>query len=280
MQTSFAFDKRWRHRRERWVTPEQHFRPAGYSVDVIPEEAARRFVETHHYAGSLPVTRLCVGLFGPRARLAGVAVFSVPMAQAVLARWTGLGNDGAVELGRFVCDDNVAFNGESFFLARAIPALVREKGTRAILSFADPMERHDAAGLLTKRAHWGTCYQATNALFAGRSTPRTLHLTRDGTVLSERMLSKVRTEDRGWRYGAQQLRDAGAPPRRHGETLASWVRRSLREGPFQRVRHRGNLAYLFGTDAAERRRLADLHGGGQPYPERLASATHTMEVAA
>src|SRR3546814_12350961 len=66
-----------------------------------------------------------------------------------------------VELGRFVCLEEVAFNGESFFLARALRVLVAEKReVRSVLSYADPLERRDIlTGIVTKPAHAGQIYQ-------------------------------------------------------------------------------------------------------------------------
>jgi site-specific DNA-methyltransferase (cytosine-N4-specific) len=170
----FPADKRWKARREHWVTPEDRFLPAGYAVDVVAEPLAREFVVREHYSGSFPAARLCVGLWGPGPTLAGVAVFSVPMSESVLRRWTGGDHAAAVELGRFVCAPSVKFNGETWFLRRCFRILRREKGSRAVLSFADPLERRTAAGALTKAAHHGTVYMAKGALLAGRATPRSL----------------------------------------------------------------------------------------------------------
>lgn len=176
-------DKRWDARRERWVAPGRLFRSDDYAVDVIDSSTARAFVERTHYSGSFPADRLSVGLFGPGAELVGAAVFSVPMNQRVVPRWTGQAPNDGVELGRFVCADSVAYNGESWFLARAFKLLRQVKQIRAVVSYADPLERHTAAGQLTKSAHWGTIYQASNAMHVGRSDARTLIVAPDGTVV-------------------------------------------------------------------------------------------------
>lgn len=264
-----AADKRWDRRRELWVVPPVVFSPAGYAVDVVAEAAARRYVEEHHYSGSFPAARLSVGIFGPQSQLAGVAVFSVPMNPRVAPRYTGQ-TDG-VELGRFVCSPSVAFNGETWFLARAFRLLRQEKAVEGVVSYADPLERRTAAGELMKRAHWGTIYQASNALLAGRSDARTLILAADGRVVSGRALAKISNEERGWEYAARQLLDAGAPARWPWEDLRSWVDRALRAPCFRRVRHPGNLAYVFGLTTAARRRIQALHAGGQPYPRAVAA---------
>lgn len=258
-------DKRWRRRREAWVTPRDVFRPVGYAVDVIPEKLAKTFVCEHHYAGTFPAARLSVGLFGPGAELVGVAVFSEPMNRRVIPSYTGLDPAEGAELGRFVCLPSVGFNGESWFLARAFPLVASEKGVRGIVSYADPLERTTIAGELMKRQHWGTIYQATNAVYAGRSAPRWLVLAPDGTVVSGRSLSKIRLMERGWEYAMRQLLAYGAPPREWGEAPADWLQRALASPVFRRVRHPGNLAYVFGTDRAAMRRIRQRHRGGLPY---------------
>jgi hypothetical protein len=120
-------------------------------------------------------------------------------------------------------------------------------------------------GGLTKQAHYGTLYKAKGALFAGRACPRWLHVAPDGSVVSERMLSKIRLEERGIDYAVARLRGYGAPARRIGEDWKAWVGRVLRPPMFRRLRHPGNFAYLFGLDPLTTANLSDLHGGGQPY---------------
>jgi hypothetical protein len=264
----FPFEKRWTCRRERWVTPADPFRPGGYAVDVVSEALARSFVVREHYSASFPAARLSVGLWGPGPSLAGVAVFSVPMSQAVLRRWTGPDHDHAVELGRFACAPSVRFNGETWFLRRALAALGREKGCRAVLSFADPLERRTLGGELCKGAHYGTIYQAKGSLFAGRARPRWVLLAPDGSVVSARTLSKIRSEERGIGYAVRQLRAYGAPARAPGESWRAWTDRVCALPPFRRVRHPGNFAYVMGLDALATARLAALHEGGLPYPKR------------
>jgi hypothetical protein len=106
-----------------------------------------------------------------------------------------------------------------------------------VLSFADPLERHTLEGALTKQAHYGTVYKAKGALFAGRARPRWLHLAPDGSVVSERMISKIRREERGIEYAVARLRGYGAPAREIGEDWKSWTRRVLRLPIFRRIRH-------------------------------------------
>jgi hypothetical protein len=266
------FDKRWRDRAERWVRPERDlFEPAGFGVEAIAEREARAMICQHHYSQSFPAARLSVGLIRQRGlgrELAGVAVFSVPMNQRAITANAGVPASAGVELGRFVCLPEVAFNGESWFIKRAFQCLLAEKpGIRAVLSYADPVERRSAEGLLSKPAHAGMIYQATNAAFLGRAEPRWLWLNRDGQVVSPRALSKIRSGDKGHAYAQAQLLAAGADPRRAGEAPAAWLDRVLRAPTFRRLKHPGNFTYVFGLDREARGRA---QAQSLPYPKLQA----------
>jgi hypothetical protein len=177
MRPVYLADKRWIERRERWVRHTAIISPTEYGVDVVREKDAKAFITAHHYSGTMVAARLCVGLFRKTgvdaSRLVGVAAFSVPMQGASITRYTGFAPNHGVELGRFVLLPEVPFNGESWFLARSFKLLKKEKGgpngVRSIISYADPLERRNAEGVLTKPAHAGQIYAATNAVFGGRS---------------------------------------------------------------------------------------------------------------
>lgn len=262
-----TFDKRWFRRAQRWVAPTDRplFDARRFSVDVLAEGRAEggraeRFVVEHHYSGTMTSTRLAVGLFGPRAQLVGVAVLGESAGPAVLPKYAGPLRDQAGELGRFVCLPDVGYNGETWFLARAFRLARREKGIRAVLSFADPVAREEG-GQVVKPEHWGTIYQASNALHVGRALARSHLVAPDGRVLSPRALSKLRTLDRGWEYAERQLLDAGAPRRRESETPLEWIVRVRLVPGFTTRRHPGNLAYVFGLDEQARAELRAHHRG-------------------
>lgn len=265
------FDKRWLRRQERWRSPGELFRAAPYAVDVIAEEQAKRFVCEHHYSGSYPAGRLAVGLYGPRSRLEGVAVFSEPSNPQVVPSYTGLSRDRGAELGRFVCLPSVRYNGETWFLARAFRLVLLEKGLYGIVSYADPLERTTASGEITKPAHWGTIYQASNAIYAGRATARWLHLAPDGRIVSPRAVSKIRQQEKGHAYAERQLVAMGAAPRAPGEDPTSWVARSLNQPPFRRIRHPGNHAYVFGLSSTAKNEILAHLEGGVAYPKKVAA---------
>lgn len=271
---------------QRWRNGRDGYRPAGEVIDVsryavapVEEVTAKAFVERHHYSGSYPAARHRVGLFRKRPyhqdELVGVAVFSVPMNNAVIRAYTGLSAEQGCELGRFVLLDDVEANGETWFLARALRSLVQAKPkVRGVVSYSDPMPRHTATGEVVLRGHVGTIYAASNAAYLGRSRPRTLLLTPSGTVLNERTLSKIRLAERGQEYAYEQLRRLGAPARREGESGAAYVARVASMPGMRRVRHRGNHVYAFavGNDHATRDVKERISSCTAAYPKRLDPA--------
>ncbi len=243
---------------QRWREKRGIYRPASevidtrlYEVASIPDDrTARNFVEQHHYSSSMPAARFRFGLYdGPF--LAGVAVFSHPMQEKVLDVLPCDRLEG-VELGRLVLLDRVPANGESFFVARCF-ALLRREGIRGVVSFADPVRRENIAGRTTMPGHVGTIYQSLNAVYADRSTARSIRLLPDGTTLSARAISKIRSGDQGHAYAERILVRAGAAPRRGEDArawLATWIPRLTRT-----MRHPGNHRYLFGLDRMTKRHL-------------------------
>jgi len=255
-------DLRWRERETRWAPEHQLFRPSEFGVDIIAgDNEARSFVELHHYSGSYVAARVRVGLYRKvgclRSYLAGVAVFSVPMQPAALLRHVG--SSEAVELGRLVLLDEVGYNGESWFVARAFSALRKEhKELVGVLSYSDPLPRWTSSGRMVTPGHVGQVYQALNACYLGRAAARKLYLDGEGRTISERALSKIRAGDVGWQPASARLVAAGADPRRPGEEPGVWLARVL--PTFRAVKHPGNHAYVWRWKGAK---LA-----GLPYPRR------------
>lgn len=255
--------QRWRERRD-------SYRPAGEVVDTrrlevarLDEGPARAFVERHHYSRSYPAARFRFALHRS-GELVGVAVFSVPCTAAVLTNV--FGQNEAVELGRFVLLDDVGANAETWFLARAFEQLRQD--VAGVLSFSDPESRTNVGGRLVFPGHIGTIYQAHNAAYLGRATPRTLRLLPDGTVFSDRTMQKIRSGERGSRYAVAQLVDAGAPPPTSTD-LRAWLRDVL---PIvtRRLRHPGNHRYAWGLDRAARNAVKGAVGRlptTLPYPK-------------
>lgn len=261
--------QRWLQGRDYYRARAADFDPAQFGVELLPGDAvAREFVQRHHYSGSYPAARCRVGLYRRRAwftpELVGVAVFSVPMqARAIHAYAPGV--DG-VELGRFVLLDEVPYNAETWFLRRAFGALrAALPAVRVVLSYSDPIPRSSDDGRVVIAGHVGSIYQGKGARYVGRATGRWLVLDRAGRVVSDRTLAKIRNDERGAAYAYRQLLAAGAPSRRPLEEGAAYVRRAVAEGPFRRLRHPGNHAYLFGVDGLDPGALSPR--AALPYPK-------------
>ena len=284
-----------RHRlgRSTFTRPTTVIDPSRLHVDRIANDTtARRFVEAHHYARSFPAAIASFGLFesspSAPAELVGVATFSVPMN---LGRdVSSLLEDGesACELGRFVLLDHVPHGAETFFLKRARAGLasakVRRCGTSGstrpkypiVISFSDPVPRWDSSGNVAFRGHYGAIYQDSGGeggsgtgmgLYVGRGSPKTMWIARDGSALVDRTLNKLRNGECGDASVYAMLARLGAPSIRPGEGGKEYVARALRDGPFQRARHRGNHRYIFLAGSHSRRRqLAREIGPGLPYP--------------
>jgi hypothetical protein len=244
--------QRWKLGREYYRARAADFRPGDFGVEpILDDTTAKRFVVEHHYAGSFPAARSRAGLYR-RTRagvpeLVGVAVFSEPMQRAAIPHYApGLAPHEGVELGRLVLLDDVPYNAETWFLARAFGVMHAElPDVRIVLSYSDPVPRAAEDGRVVTPGHVGSIYQGKGARYVGRSKRRTLWLDRWGRVVSERAIGKIRNEERGWRNDARRIIDAGAPDRRLGEEPRAWLERALREGPFRQLRHPGNHAYLF-----------------------------------
>lgn len=154
---------------------------------------------------------------------------------------------------------------DAALVARAFAEL-RRRGYAGIVSFADPVPRTTVGGEVIFPGHIGRIYQASNAVFTGRASPRTKRLLPDGRVFDERAWSKIRARHTGWRYAVDQLVAAGAvPPMRTATAadLCTWLKAELPRctRPF---RHRGNYRYLFGLHPAVRHKLQQV---AQPYPK-------------
>jgi hypothetical protein len=201
--------------------------------------------------------------------LAGVAVFSMPWQRSLDRIRCPFDNRDTLELSRFVLLDHVEGNGESWFLARCFEQLwKRGNGFASVLSYSDPQQRTAADGALVFPGHIGTIYQAHNAVYLGRASKRTLHLFEDGTVFSERDMSKIRSGERGQDYAIQLLVDRGAERPGPAANMAHWLN-IWRTSLCRKLRHPGNHTYLW----ALHRRLKKFLPDGQGYPKA------TFEVA-
>lgn len=258
---ALGVSQRWRARREWRVPSGGVIDTRRYGVDIITEREAKAFVVDHHYSGSYPAARLAVGLFERRgavrqSELVGVAVFGVPMNQRVVPRYLGVEANQGIELSRLVLLDRVPGNGESWFVARAFRLLRHEKPeVVGVVSYCDPVERRTASGQILMPGHVGIIYQALNGIYRGRGSARTLWLSAEGTVISERTVSKLRQGDQGAEYAERQLLSVGVPKRKAGENAGRWLSRIKDSGALKAMRHPGNHVYAFGLTKGMRQNL-------------------------
>lgn len=245
-------NQRWEEGRARWRPSGELIRPSEYEVaEILDDETAKSFVQTHHYSGDYPAARFRFGLHR-HGTLVGVAVFSHPVNDRTLTNVFPVHRKEATELGRFVLLDEVPGNGETFFLARCFDALRKKvvvddlgqelRGILGIVSFSDPMPRATAEGRIVLPGHVGTIYQALSGAYLGRADGRRLHLLPDGRVFNHRTEQKIRKQEQGWKGGVQELQSYGAGPL--NEDPALWLSRWL---PLvtRPLRHHGNHKYAW-----------------------------------
>jgi hypothetical protein len=254
----FDTSMRWNSRRGFYRPSQEPITPSNFSVAPVGDAIARNFVIKHHYSGSYPAAVAAYGMFERIApfqeELVGVAVFSVPMQPKAAAAYGAPSEAKFCELGRFVLRDHVGGNGETWLLKRALGVLAKDKQRPdrrpyydLCLSYSDPVPRTNAAGDLIHVGHVGRIYQAYggSSAYLGRGKARTHWLTQDGSIVSPRALSKLRNGERGAAYAYYFLRAHGAPAIAPGEKEGDYIRRALQEGPFRKMRHNGNHAYVF-----------------------------------
>lgn len=238
---------------------------AGDNADTL----AKGYVVAHHYSGSYPAALRRFGLYH-YGLLVGVAVYSYPTNRLVLTNAYPELRAGveSMELGRLVLDQDVPAMGETWFIARC-HALLLASGVVGIVSHADPHPRRLGDGTLITPGHIGIIYQASNALYAGKTGPQTLWLLPDGTVFSEDAKSKIREQDKGHQYAEQILIDHGAEPLRPGEDPYAWLRRAKLAARVRTQRHRGCHRYLLVLGRTQRDRDAVKVGytAVRPYPK-------------
>lgn len=260
-------NQRWDNRRAKWrdgaIDPREF-----EVVEIDSDSAARAFVEQHHYSATYPAARFRFEL-RRRGALVGMAVYSHPCRNDVLTNalpWIDDPMEG-VELGRFVLLDEVAGNGESWFLARTFEML--RGRVRGVVSFSDPIPRTTDRGALVMPGHIGMIYQASNAHYGGRGTARTLALMPDGRVLSDRAIAKIRAAHRGWRAAVDALVERwDLPQLAEGATRAerrAWLA-TVRDRLVRPLRHPGNYRYTFRLERAPRS-----YDVRRPYPKREAA---------
>lgn len=245
--------QRWREGRDRYVPPDSVIDPKKYEIAALDgagsDTEARRFLQAHHYARSLPATREKFGLYR-KGCLVGVVTFSPPFPAVIATRELGGTAGEARVLSRLCLLDEVPGNGASFFVGEVFRRLRRE-GLRGVITYADPVPRKGGDGAWIKPGHIGTIYQALSACYLGRASSKRLLLFPDGTSLHADTAGKIRRGKSGWQGG---MRSVSA---RLDMDLPAWAR-SAEHDPeraraflqaatarMQHVQHPGNHKYVW-----------------------------------
>lgn len=259
--------QRWTDRHQSWRhTSEGGFDPALYAVEAIDEATAKGYVKAHHYSGTYPASAQRYGLLAG-GELLGVCVLSIPVqTRALSIPFPDLEPlVESLELGRLVLADEVPANAESWMIARVFEHAAA-RGVRGIVSFSDPVPRRIGAEMVFP-GHIGTIYQASNAVYCGRGTARSLVLLPDGTVLNDRAMQKVRRQDQGHEYVERNLIRLGARAPRAGEDMTAWLWAALDDLGVTRLRHRGNHRYCFRIGTRSQRRAVRIALPSSAYPK-------------
>jgi hypothetical protein len=146
--------------------------------------------------------------------------------------------------------------------------------------FSDPVPRRRADGTVVMPGHVGVIYQASNAIYTGRGTPRTLTLLPDGTVFSDRAAQKIRRQDSGHHYAERQLTSLGARPPRAGENPATWLADALATVHARKARHPGCHRYAFPIGTRRQRAAVTIAPRPAPYPKNHSGQLDLFEAEA
>jgi hypothetical protein len=168
------------------------------SVEKINSTKGREFILENHYSGSCHGGPMCWGAFDGEKNLVGVCAFATPISENVRKSiWNSSVEDEmknhTTELHRLVTYDGCPKNTETWFISRALKGLKNYKSKyKAVISFADSTENHD-----------GTIYQASNAIYYGKTGTATFYRDGEGNLRAPRQggvnIDKEEAKSRGWK---------------------------------------------------------------------------------
>lgn len=275
-------EQRWHDRKERWRSDSTLFEPATHYVAPLTQDEANQFVSRNHYlGGGIQASIFRVGLFdagtrmdtlqdAPRRtdRLVGAAIFA-DAERWLVKKWApGMtdrsGGAPPLKLARLVLNDEVAFNGETWFLGAALK-LMRQGYRRplkhhsqtpwaarrfsVLISLSDPVPHVLPGKKVVMPGHIGRVYQAFNGSYRGRTKPGDEVWTENGTPLSGLTVSKVGTTRSGHEAALAYLQRVTGVPRSPGEPLRTYrkraLNRALEKGVLLNISHPGKHVYLW-----------------------------------
>lgn len=171
-----------------------------FEVRKIKSSVGRDFICKHHYSKTCHGGPMCWGLIdtsGEENELVGVCAFATPISENVRRSiWDSSVAEEmkhhTTELHRLVTLDSCPKNTESWFVSRALRGLKEYKEKyKAVISFADSTE-----------GHVGTIYQASNAIYYGKTGEHTFYRDEEGRLRPPRQsgknISVQEAKERGW----------------------------------------------------------------------------------
>jgi hypothetical protein len=270
--------QRWREGMSDFVPNTGTVPKAAYEVEQIDGAVAKCFVKKHHYLPNFPQIGAAYGLYtNCGAKLVGVAIWS-NAARNSEVRYGRVEKNEIRDLSRLVLLDEVPGNAESFFVAEARRQYLKYHKTkkrtfggskrtpsklRVLLSMSDPVPVSDSEGNIILPGHIGNVYQALNAYYVGRSSPKTqLVVTPGGHIMAGRGYSKVdawlRDDSKAGRGGETMLdrldkmlpvRGFKEARRRSGKTTEALLKekdgRGRNRWGLRTQHHPGNIVYAW-----------------------------------
>lgn len=165
-----------------------------YDVRRISSTVAKEYIHVHHYShGSHAHPSPDYGLFDGDS-LIGVCMFATPCSERVRSCVFGEEHKNTVlELHRLHILDVTPKNTESWFISKVFNLLRLDRpDLRGIIAFSDTTEGHN-----------GTIYQATNALYCGKTSKSRFYVDETGRLRHPRQcghnVSLQEAQQLGWK---------------------------------------------------------------------------------
>jgi len=161
-------------------------------ISPLQSSKGKRFIKKHHYTGTCHNGPKCWGLV-VNNELHGVIAFANPITEDIRRQVFGESFRGTVfGLHRVVTLDKCPKNVESWFVRKGLNCLQADSPQYwAVVSFAD-----------STVGHTGLIYQATNAIYFGKTDGTYRYVDQDGNLRTRRddneTISKKEAHDKGW----------------------------------------------------------------------------------
>lgn len=164
-----------------------------YEVKRMGCLEGRSYIVENHYSRGCHGRPMCWGLYDKDDVVNGVIAFATPSSEYTRSFLFGPQyKDKVTELHRMHIRDNHEKNLNTWFIARALDGIKEYRpNIVAVLSFADPNE-----------GHLGTVYQASNAIYLGRTREEVFYRDKEGFLHHPRKnginITFKMAEERGW----------------------------------------------------------------------------------